>query len=320
MRRTTPFTELIGCELPIQCAAMSGIATAPLAAAVSNAGGLGMLGIGRRTPELAVPLLDEVATLTTAPVGAGFIVEFIDRDTLALAAERLPVVELFWGWPDGSLVLDGCITGWQVGSVDEAQAAVDVGCGFVVVQGVEGGGHVRGSVALDALLPAVRSRVGDDVVLVAAGGIGTRAAVRSAFELGADAVRVGSRFVATHESTAHDRYVELLVEATDADTELSEAFWVGWPDAQHRVLTSAVEASGLGPDVIGHMPGPDGTERRVPRFFVSPPTREFTGTIDAMALYAGAGSIGAITGRTAAGDVIAELMSDFMPDTVEDHP
>ena len=314
MRSGAPFTELIGCELPIQCAAMSGIATAPLAAAVSNASGLGMLGIGRRTPEQTAALIDEVASLTTAPVGAGFIVEFIDRAVLELAAERLPVIELFWGWPDATLVPDGCVTGWQVGSIDEARAAVDVGCRFVVVQGVEGGGHVRSTTPLCELLPSIRTALGDDAVIVAAGGIGSAGSVRAAFELGADAVRVGSRFVATHESTAHDRYVELLVDAIDTDTELTEAFGVGWPNAPHRVLASAVSSSRLGPEVIGAMPGPDGTEREVPRFFVSPPTRDFTGTIDAMALYAGAGSIGTITARTSAAKVINELMTDFLED------
>lgn len=302
------FTSLIGCELPIQSAAMSGIATPALAAAVSNAGGLGMLGVGRRGPGELATMLDECAALTDRPVGAGFIVEFIDRDALALAAERLPVVELFWGWPDAALVPDDVIVGWQIGSVDEARAAVDVGCVYVVAQGVEGGGHVRGSLELDVLLPDVRAAVGDDVVLVAAGGIGTAADVRRVGELGADAVRIGTRFVATVESAAHDRYVELLIAAGDGDTELSEAFWVGWPEAVHRVLVSCVEASGDGPDVVGSMPGTDGARRKVPRFFVSPPTREFDGLIDAMALYAGTGSTGAVHGRITVDEVIAELL------------
>jgi nitronate monooxygenase len=303
------FTSLVGCELPIQCAAMSGIATAPLAAAVSNAGGLGMLGVGRRgAPQLAA-MIDECASLTDRPVGAGFIVEFLDRDAFELAAERLAVVELFWGWPDATLVPDGVVVGWQVGTVDEARAAIDAGCRYVVAQGVEGGGHVRGETELDELLPAVRNAVDDSIAVIAAGGIGTAADVRRALERGADAVRIGTRFVATHESTAHDRYVELLSAATDHDTELSEAFWVGWPEAAHRVLTSAVEASGDGPDVIGTMPGPD-ERRKVPRFFVSPPTRDFDGLIDAMALYAGVGSTGAVTGRMSVADVIAELLAD----------
>lgn len=303
----TRFTDLVGCEVPIQCAAMSGIVTPELVAAVSNAGGLGMLAAGRRGADVLTAQIGATRELTDRPFGIGFIVEFLDRDVLAAAYAELPVIELFWGWPDADLVDPRRVVGWQVGTADEAKAAVDAGCRYVVAQGIEAGGHVRDEIELDHLIPAVRRAVGDQIAVVAAGGIGTAADVRRLLGLGADAVRVGSRFVATTESAAHDRYVELLVESGDGDTELSEAFWVNWPDAPHRVLTSAVEASGDGPDVVGQMPGPDGTMRSVPRFFVSPPTRDYTGDIDAMALYAGTG-IGAIAGRIPAADVVAELM------------
>lgn len=301
----TRFTRLVGCSVPVQCAAMSGIATPELAAAVSNAGGLGMLAGGRRADQLSSQI-GATRTATDRPFGVGFLVEFLDRDALAVAYDEVPVVELFWGWPDAELVDERRVVGWQVGTADEARAAVDVGCRYVVAQGIEAGGHVRGEIDLEELVPAVREVVGDDVAVVAAGGIGTAADVRRLMTLGADAVRAGSRFVATHESAAHDRYVDLLIESDGRDTELSEAFWVNWPDALHRVLTSAVEASGDGPDVVGTMPGPDGTRRNVPRFFASPPTRAFTGHIEAMALYAGTG-IGAITARTAAAEVVADL-------------
>lgn len=307
---STRFTELVGCDLPIQCAAMSGVVTAELVAAVSNAGGLGMLAAGRRAADVLRSQIEATRALTDRPFGIGFIVEFLDRDVLAAAYDQLPIVELFWGWPDAELVDARRVVGWQVGTADEAKAAVDAGCRYVVAQGIEAGGHVRGDIELDELVPAVRAAVDDGVAVVAAGAIGTAADARRAMALGADAVRVGSRFVATNESAAHDRYVELLIDSNNEDTELSEAFWVNWPDAPHRVLTSAVEASGDGPDVVGQMPGPDGTMRSVPRFFVSPPTRAFTGNIDAMALYAGMG-IGAITARVPASQVVAELMEDW---------
>lgn len=305
--RPSRFTELVGCDLPLQCAAMSGIVTPELVAAVSNAGGLGMLAAGRRGADVLLAQVAATRHLTERPFGIGFIVEFLDRDVLAAAYDALPVVELFWGWPDAGLVDPRRVVGWQVGTVDEAKAAVDAGCRYVVAQGIEAGGHVRDEIERDVLVADVRASVGDDVAVVAAGGIGTARDVQRMLAIGADAVRVGSRFVATTESAAHDRYVELLVESGGDDTELSEAFWVNWPDAPHRVLTAAVEASGDGADVVGQMPGPDGTPRSVPRFFVSPPTRDFTGNIDAMALYAGMG-IDAITARIPAAQVVQELM------------
>lgn len=300
------FTELVGCDLPIQCAAMGGVATPELAAAVSNAGGLGMLAAGRHSEDLLAQVMATQA-LTDRPFGVGFIVEFLEPEVLAAAYEAVPVVELFWGWPDPELVDDRRVVGWQVGTADEARAALDAGCRYVVAQGIEAGGHVRGEVELDELVPAVRAAVDDSIAVVASGGIGTTSDVQRVLALGADAVRIGSRFVAAVESGAHDRYVELLIAGSGTDTELSEAFWVGWPDAQHRVLTSAVEASGDGADVVGQMPGRDGTMRSVPRFFASPPTREFIGNIDAMALYAGTG-IDAITARIPAVDIVADLM------------
>ncbi|MEO6651709.1 MAG: nitronate monooxygenase [Ilumatobacteraceae bacterium] len=306
----TTFTDLVGCSLPVQQAAMSGIATPRLAAAVAEAGGLGMLGVGRPTIARVVADLDELDRLTERPVGVGLLVEFLEPEILEVVVDRRHIIEFFWGWPDPSLVPADHVVGWQVGSVDEARAAVDAGCRYIVVQGIEAGGHVRGVTERDELLATTRLAVGDDVAIVAAGGIGTAADVRAALERGADGVRVGSRFVAADESDAHDRYVELLTDSVGTDTELSEAFWVGWPDAAHRVLTSAVDASGDGADVIGRMPGPDGSMRPVPRFFVSPPTREFDGNIDAMALYAGMG-IDAITGRVPAAEILADLTSDL---------
>ena len=88
--------------------------------------------------------------------------------------------------------------------MDEANAAVDAGCDYVVAQGVEAGGHVRGTTPLAELLPPVRAAV--DVPVVAAGGIGTAAEVRAALDQGADAVRVGTRFLAAVEADVHPDY------------------------------------------------------------------------------------------------------------------
>jgi NAD(P)H-dependent flavin oxidoreductase YrpB (nitropropane dioxygenase family) len=201
------------------------------------------------------------------------------------------------------------ICGWQVGSVDEAKAAVDAGCRYVIAQGMEAGGHVRGHVPLAELVPAVRSAV--DVPIVAAGGIGTADAVRTAIALGADAVRVGTRFVATQESYAHPAYIDALVAAHDDDSVLTEAFGVGWANAPHRVLRSAIAAAEAAPtDVVGETVPRGGKPVQMVRFGASSPNRDTTGDISAMALYAGR-SVGAVHGVMTAAEVVAELSAGF---------
>ncbi len=302
----TTFTELVHVDRPIQLAGMTRVATAPLAAAVSNAGGLGMLGIGR-TPAAALSIiLDELATLTDRPVGCTFIVRYLDRDAVAIAAERLGIVEFFYAWPDAGLIAPEAINGWQVGSVDEARAAVDAGCHYVVAQGIEAGGHVRGTVPLLSLVEGVRAAVG--VPVVAAGGLGTRADVDRAIRAGADAVRIGTRFVAAAESAAHPEYVRRLVEATAADSILTDLFEVGWPDAPHRVLASSMLAAlGDGPDPAGRITSADGSQIDLPRRSATPPSRSTTGDIGAMALYAGR-SVGGVRDVRPAAEIVAELV------------
>ncbi|MEY2581079.1 MAG: nitronate monooxygenase [Ilumatobacteraceae bacterium] len=303
------FTDLVGSEWPIQQAGMSGTATAALAAAVSNAGGLGMIGVGGQQLAVVERYLDEVATLTGAPVGATCIAQFVPPDVVELLASRLPIVEFFYEWPDAARVPTDVICGWQVGSVDEAKAAVDAGCRYVIAQGNEAGGHVRGHLPLAELLPAVRAGV--SVPVVAAGGIGNVAAIRSAVALGADAVRVGTRFVATRESYAHPEYIDALVAAKTEDSVLTEAFGIGWPDAPHRVLRSAIDAAESAPDDLVGQTQPAGEEAMpMPRFGVSTPTRDTTGNISAMALYAGR-SVGSVDRVMSAAEVVEELSAAF---------
>jgi len=290
----TRFTELFGCTHPVQQAGMGGIATPDLAIAVAGAGGFGMLsGTGGHADLLAQ--LDAVPA--GSPIGVNFLLPFLDRAALDEAASRLPFVEFFWGSPDPDLVRithdGGARAGWQIGSADEARAAQDAGCDVVVAQGVEAGGHVRGVVGLLPLLDEVRDVV--DVPIVAAGGIGTGRAMAAALMAGADAVRVGTRFIAADESTAHPAYVDALIGATAADTVLTTAFGEGWPDAPHRVLRSAVEAG----KALG------------PRQSWSPewPTSGTVGPVAARALYAGQ-SVGAVQARQSAAQIVAELVEE----------
>ena len=136
----TNFTDLVGCELPIQQAAFGSLSV-ELVAAVSAAGGLGMIGAPLVSADVLAAAFDEIRARTDAPVGVNFIVPFFDlaRDaaTLEVAIERGALVEFFYGAPDGDLVErihdGGCSAAWQVGSVDDAVAAARCGCDLVVV-------------------------------------------------------------------------------------------------------------------------------------------------------------------------------------------
>ena len=174
----------------------------------------------------------------------------------------------------------------------------------VFAQGTEAGGHVRGQVSLLPLLDAVLDAV--DIPVVAAGGVGTARGMAAVLAAGASGVRVGTRFVATHESNAHPGYVDALLRASAGDTVLTTAFSVMWPDAPHRVLRSCVEAAGaVKDDIVGEMS--IGVMRMpVPKFSVPSPSRDTTGTIEAMALYAGE-SVGAVTAVVSAAQVVREL-------------
>src|SRR5204862_4199517 len=118
----------------------------------------------------------------------------------------------------------------------------DAGCDLIVAQGVEAGGHVRGTIGLLPLLDSVLQAT-PDVPVVAAGGIGTAKAVKAVLAAGADAARVGTRFVAAEEADTHPEYAQALIDAHAQDTVLTTACGVMWPEAPHRVLKSCIGAA-----------------------------------------------------------------------------
>jgi NAD(P)H-dependent flavin oxidoreductase YrpB (nitropropane dioxygenase family) len=304
----TRFTSLVGCRAPIQQAAMGPATTSDLVAAVTGAGGLGMIAGVAQSADQLERTIAEVRARTDGPFGVNLIVPLLDRDVLAVAIASAPLIEYFYAPPDPELVeaahAGGAQVSWQIGSAQEAIGAQDAGCDLVVAQAVEAGGHVRGTTALLPLLDAVLDAV--DVPVLGAGGIATARGLAAVLAMGADGVRVGTRFVATRESGAHPAYVDALVAAGAADTVLTEAFGVMWPHAPHRVLSSCVDAAAafIGP-TVGEMHTPDGP-MPLPPWHVHAPTADTTGAIEAMALYAGQ-SVGAIDAVTPAADVVCEL-------------
>lgn len=308
----TRFTALMGCVLPIQQAGMGGAALPPLVHAVSEAGGVGTLGAAGIPLTALTGMLDGLRAQTIQPFGVNFIVPFADPDCVRLAASRARVVEFFYGDPDTRLVetvhTGGALACWQVGSRAEAIAAERAGCDLIVAQGVEAGGHVRGQLGLLPLLDQVLDAVA--IPVVAAGGIATGRAMAAAMAAGADAVRVGTRFVTAAESAAHLAYIAALVAAQSEDAVLTETFSLGWPQAPHRVLRSAIEAvQASDGEIVGERVMGEAERMPIRRYSVFAPSLGTTGDLAAMALYAGQ-AVGSVTRRQPAGEIVREMADE----------
>jgi nitronate monooxygenase len=314
-RFETPFTSLVGCRAPIQLAVMGGgTGTPELAVAVSEAGGLGM--VSSTFPLPVDEQLGWVQARTDEPVGVGFFAFDLPGRTreLELAAGSARVVDVFWGDPDPEVVsrihAGGALAFWQVGSLDEALAAADAGCDVVVAQGVEAGGHLRGTTPLLTLLAQVVPAV--DVPVVAAGGIATGAALAAALNAGAAGARVGTRFLASIESGAHPEYVAALLAASAEDAVRTTVFAEGWPHAgaSHRVLRAATQRAARADDIVGQAAYRD-QRWEIARWTTQPPTVFATGDVTAMAMYAGCG-VGDINDVTSAARIVDRMTEDAL--------
>ena len=263
-RLRTPVCDLFGIEYPIFAAGMGGVTLAPLAAAVSAAGGLGVLGATFHTPEQLREEIRAVRRLTGRPFGVDLLIPTdIPPDvsarpippfpaflkdllpeveslrgtpppplTLELAraqvevtlAERVPVLVSALGTP-GWLVRESHAAGTKVislvGNVRQALRLADMGVDCIVAQGLEAGGHV-GTVTTMVLVPGVVDAV--SVPVLAAGGIGDGRGVAAALMLGAQGAWIGTRFLATVESSAHDNHKKRILDVDEEGTMVSRSY------------------------------------------------------------------------------------------------
>jgi NAD(P)H-dependent flavin oxidoreductase YrpB (nitropropane dioxygenase family) len=220
--------ERLGIELPVVQAGMGGgLSGGELAGAVSAAGGLGTVGF--LEPDRLRSEITRARERTDRPVAANLLLPFT-RKAHWDAAGTADVVVTFWGRPRR-----GTSKPWlhQVGSVDEARAAVAAGADGVIAQGVEAGGHVRGEVPALVLFERVRSAVPSDFAVLVAGGMADADDVARALDAGAAAAVLGTRFVLSEEANAAPAYKQRLMESRE--TVLTHLFGMGWP-APHRVI------------------------------------------------------------------------------------
>jgi nitronate monooxygenase len=308
---STSFTELVGCEAPIQQAPMGGISPPQLARAVAAAGGVGTISV----PPGGEPPADLERWVAAPGV---FAVNFVGTDVevgaVARAARCARVVDFFWSDPRRSVIDaahgEGAVVNWQVGSRDEALVAVELGADLVTAQGREAGGHVRGDTALRPLLSSVLAAV--SVPVLAAGGIGDAGSLAEVLAAGAAGARLGTRFIASDESGAHPDYVAAVLEAGSGSTSITDGFAIcplcaTQPTA--RVLDSALRAvAAIEGEVVGTLVTGD-SEIPLPPRHGMPPTRAVRGQVSAMALYAGE-AVGAVTRVQPAGEIVRELSRD----------
>jgi nitronate monooxygenase len=313
------FCALVGIDVPIVQAAMGGVTSPVFAAAVSNAGGLGMLALSWSSPDDIRRQIAETKALTSRPFGVNLILSEEPEERLKVClAAGAPIVSFFWGQA-GPLTETAKRAGAKVlhivASAEAACRAVDDGADAVVAQGWEAGGHVHGTVTTMALVPAVVDRVGP-VPVLAAGGIADGRGLAAAMALGAAGAWIGTRFLASAEVAIHPRYRELLLSAKETDTAYGTLFDVGWPDAPHRTLRSKVhdawEAAGRPPTgarpdegrIVGR--GPTGEVKAYESYT---PCVTDEGDIDAMSMWAGQG-VGLVRKIQPAAEIVREIADE----------
>lgn len=322
MQISDPFRHL-DLKVPIFQAPIGSIASPEVAAATSNAGGLGHVACTWRTLEQLRQLFAKMNVLTKRPWGANFVLDFPIEERLFLALEHgVQAISFFWG--DGGQYVPAihatrAVAIQVIGSIDEAKRAAEAGFDLIVAQGRDAGGHVRSDSGTMSLVPEVVDAV-TPIPVLAGGGIADRRGVAAALALGAAGVWVGTRFLAAEEADIHPHYQKRILRASGNDTFYSELFDIGWPNAPLRGLRNRTTEQWLaaGKPSPPSRPGEgDIVAQRadglpIPRYSFSAPTGAMTGDIEAMAMYAGQ-AVGLVKKRQSAAAIISELAAGFQP-------
>jgi NAD(P)H-dependent flavin oxidoreductase YrpB (nitropropane dioxygenase family) len=269
---------------------MGGAVTPRLTAAVSNAGGLGMLPLTWTAPEEISRVVGETRQLTERPFGVNLGLAWDQCERLAAALTTgVRIVSFFWGDPSGVIGETrkaGAIVFATVGTAEEGRAAAAAGADVVVAQGWEAGGHVWGTVSTLALVPRVVDAVAP-VPVVGAGGIADGRGLAAALALGAAGAWVGTRFLAASEAEIHPDYRRRILEAWER---------AGRPASGSRPGDQDEPAS-----------RPDGS--RINRYASSTPTASMTGDVEPLSQWAGQG-VGLVTREESAAAIVNSLVTE----------
>jgi NAD(P)H-dependent flavin oxidoreductase YrpB (nitropropane dioxygenase family) len=240
----TPVCDVLNIDHPIALGGMGSVFAPQLVAAVCSAGGLGALGCHYLRPEQVQAGAAAIRERTNRPFALNFLLFDVEEDSFVAALELRPSVIAF-AWPraeqDVKPYIDrahnaGCKVTFMASGVPQAVKAAEAGADVIVAQGTEGGGHVGWQTTL-TLVPMVVDAVAPIPVL-AAGGIADGRGLAAAISLGADGALLGTRFLASQESSLHPNFKKAILESDGHDTLLSEipdiAAGLVWPGAMSR--------------------------------------------------------------------------------------
>lgn len=304
-------------KYPIFQAAPGGV---DLAIAIANAGGMGALSLGWYSPEESHEMVLKVKNATKGNFYANYVLH-LGTDSLDKALEAgCRTIQFSWGIPKAEMVkrirAAGARLGIQVSSKLNAKAAMEHSPDFIICQGLEAGGHNQGtSYIADVLGEVVEAASG--VPVLVAGGISNGHDMRTIMQQGAAGVVMGTRFIATNESDAHDLYKRRLLEAGEKSTVYTNCFNLEW-NAMHRVLRNDTfnkwEAQGC--PLPGNKPGENDIVATHPvwgsikRYSSGSPFPDMTGDIEDMAMYAGEG-VSRVNEILPASELIGRIWQEF---------
>jgi NAD(P)H-dependent flavin oxidoreductase YrpB (nitropropane dioxygenase family) len=328
----TGLTKRYNIKHPFTQAGMAFAGWSPqLAAAVSSAGGIGAIGAGLLPEPVVRDIIGAMQASNCGLYNFNFLTNFDHDAQVRVCAEmKVPIVSFHWGHPSAALIKvlkdAGCEIWEQVGSIEHAKMSLGNGVDVIIAQGHEAGGHnfqgVNGTSPQGtfSLVPTMRDALGDDVILLASGGIADGRGVAASIQLGADGVWVGTRLVATEEAAVHPEHKRRILAATGADTVYSGVFGPDQPafnpmrllknnvvkEWNHR-LDEVPKDTSTQPVIGSTMMGGQAMELR--KFSVLLPTPDTKGDWEEMPFLAGQ-SVGLVNDVLPAKQVVERMMNE----------
>jgi nitronate monooxygenase len=317
--RVEALRSLLKISYPIVQAPMGRSAPPELAAAVSNSGALGTLGVSWTPPDRIANLVERYMNIAgQRSLVLNFCNEWDQSERVAASLDtNASILSFFWGINSKLLrqaKTSGRVVMQTVRNVDEARSAVDEGADVLVAQGWEAGGHVWSETSTLVLIPSICDAA-PNIPVIAAGGIADGRGLAAVLCLGASGAWIGTRFLCADESLAHDQLKKRLMQAKAGDTVVTQLFSGGWPDAPHRVLRNSTflnwEGSGSPTKSSRLQEGkiigirPDGS--KVNMYDFDGATSDIQGEWEAFALYAGQ-SVELVRACEPAADIVRDIV------------